>query len=151
MFLRLVAIALLLAPAASFGAGASTPPLPSKGERCGVCGMYVSPFPTWVAALRAADGKVEYFDGPKDMFKRLFLLKGKGAAPQVFVTDYYSAKIIPAEAAFFVAGSDVMGPMGKDLVPLSSEKEAAGFRRDHGGNAVYRLGEVTEETLRALE
>lgn len=116
-----------------------------------MCGMYVAPYPEWVAALRFPDGKVEYFDGPKDMFKRLFILKGKGSAPSVFVTDYYSAKLVKADSLHFVAGSDVSGPMGRDLVPLAGEKEAAGFRRDHGGKAVYMLCEITEETIRGLE
>lgn len=121
---------------------------PGAKDRCPVCGMFVAPYPTWVAALKLTDGKVEYFDGPRDMFLRYFALGGKSSGAEVFVTDYYAAKLIPASGAFFVTGSDVIGPMGAELVPLGSADEAAGFMKDHDGKRVYAFGEVVEDTLK---
>lgn len=138
-----------LAPAAGNAEGPVPPPGPR--ERCPVCGMFVAPHPTWIASLRLPDGAREYFDGPKDLFRRLVASPGRELAGEPFVTDYYSTETIDARGAWFVAGSDLLGPMGRELVPFANEKEARGFLRDHGGTAVLSFRDVTRETLRALE
>jgi nitrous oxide reductase accessory protein NosL len=144
-----VTLLFALVPAAA-RAAESVPP-PGSGERCPVCGMFVALHPTWVAALRRPDGAPAYFDGPKDLFRWLLTAKGREQGGEPIVTDYYSTQSIAARGAWFVAGSDVLGPMGRELVPFASEKEARGFLRDHGGTAVLPFADVTPEVLRALE
>lgn len=137
---------------ASFANADQGPPgTPASTERCPVCGMFVAPYPTWIAALRLADGKVEYFDGTRDMFIRYFALGGRASKASVFVTDYYTTRLIPASGAFFVTGSDVTGPMGAELIPLGSRDEADGFTKDHSGKKVYSFDEVVEDTLKSLD
>ncbi|RMF71479.1 MAG: nitrous oxide reductase accessory protein NosL, partial [Alphaproteobacteria bacterium] len=98
--------------------------------------------PTWQATLVFADGQRLVFDGPKDLFRYLqepsLRLPGRSPAEvrQVWVTEYYSATPIPARDVFFIAGSDVMGPMGAELVPVKGRKQAETFMRDHGGRRV---------------
>jgi nitrous oxide reductase accessory protein NosL len=41
----------------------------------------------------------------------------------------------------FVVGSDIVGPMGPDLVPVDAAR-AERFTKDHGGRALA-VGEVT--------
>jgi copper chaperone NosL len=146
-----VVTAILVAFAPMVGRCAGPVPPPGPAARCPVCGMFVAPHPTWVAALRRADGALEYFDGPKDLFRRLVSPPGRETGGEPFVTDYYSTETIAARGAWFVAGSDVLGPMGRELVPFASEKEARGFLRDHGGSAVLPFAAVTPDLLRALE
>jgi len=118
-----------------------------------VCGMYVAKYPQWVASLRFSDGTVTFFDGPKDMFRYLLDLATfkPGSTPEqvaaVFVTDYYSTRPIDGRAAFYVAGSDVIGPMGAELVPTADRSHAETLLKDHGGERVVAFGEVTAEML----
>ena len=98
-----------------------------------------------------ADGSRSFFDGPKDLFRYLHDLNKHGAegkfVEEVWVTDYYRVRLIDAADAFFVAGSDVIGPMGPELVPLTSREEAATFARDHGGGAALAFDEITPDRV----
>lgn len=123
----------------SLGIASAAAPPPGPQDRCAVCGMFVAPFPQWVASFTLADGSRLYFDGPKDLFNCFFDLgryrPGRGPADvvEVQVTDYYTSAPVNAREAFFVSGSDVLGPMGQELVPVRGRREAETFRRDHGG------------------
>ena len=134
-----------------------TPATPGDRERCPVCGMFVAPYPEWVAQVRHTDGTTVFFDGCKDLFKYLLLLDEKApdrnrkSVASVFVTNYYDGEVIAARTAHFVPGSDVMGPMGPELVPHRSVRAAADFMKDHKGWAILRFDEVTEAVLRELQ
>ncbi len=144
-------LAAVVLAAAAWAAGA--PPSPSRGERCPVCGMFVAPFPQWRAAVVFADGTVRYFDGPKDLFRyrvnpgRYDPGRTDDDVTAWYVTEYYSARLVRAEELFYVVGSDVLGPMGHELVPVDGEDRAEAFRRDHGGRGIYRFSEITAEVL----
>lgn len=138
-------------------AGEVVMPPPRPDAVCPVCGMFVAKYPEWVAAVVYRDGHAHYFDGAKDLFK--FLLDPRRYVPghrpedvvSVVVTDYYAVVPIDAHDAVFVIGSDVLGPMGHELVPLGSDAEAAEFRRDHGGSATVRFAQVTPDLLTRLD
>ncbi len=138
------AAAALLGPLLLLGAAAAAPGPehrpPGPRERCPVCGMFVARFPDWTAELVLADGTRLWFDGVKDLVKHL---AGGGAAPAaVFVTDYYNLETIDGLAAWYVSGSDVLGPMGAEFVPFASEQEAREFLRDHRGAGVHRFADL---------
>lgn len=142
--MRRPAILLLLFTLAA-SAALAAPPAPGKTDRCAVCGMMVSPFPQWTAALELSDGRVFYFDGPKDMFIAFFDLPAHlpGVTAEqvagVYVTDYYETRLRPATEVLFVVGSDVLGPMGEELVPVFGSAAAETFRRDHAGKGLRRF------------
>jgi len=98
-------------------------------ERCATCGMKVDPASPWVSYLMI-DGKQQSFDTPSCAFTgwRKAGERGKNAR----FREYYSQEMKPAEELRFVRGSDVLGPMGPDLVPVS-EGAARRFARDHNG------------------
>ena len=48
-------------------------------------------------------------------------------------------------------GSDVLGPMGHELVPLASRQEAEEFMADHKGKRVLTFDQVSAEILKALD
>jgi len=60
----------------------------------------------------------------------------------VWATDYYSLKWIDGMAAFFVPGSDVLGPMGRELIPFGKETEAKEFLKDHKGRSLLRFADI---------
>lgn len=130
---------------------------PGQRDRCPMCGMFVQPFPQWVAQVRLGDGSVVFFDGCKDLFKYLLLndrhrLESSGEnVVAVFVTNYYDGETIAARSAFFVVGSDVMGPMGPELVPHRTYDAAEDFMKDHRGVVILRFDEINEKVLRTID
>jgi len=138
-------------------AGAVLPPKPDAREKCPVCGMFVAKYPDWTGVITFADGDRRYFDGAKDLFRYLFDLKkynpGKteGDIQYIHVTDYYDMKFIDAKTAFFVIGSDVYGPMGRELIPLAGAADAETFRKDHNGIKPLQFMEITPETIHRLD
>ena len=132
-------------------------PAPGPRDTCPVCGMFVAPYPYWIATVLWRDGKAVHFDGAKDFFKYLQDLKkyepGRALAEinAMGVTDYYATGRIDAAQAYFVIGSDVLGPMGHELVPHDSQAEAKEFMTDHGGKRIVRFAEVTQAMLLGLD
>lgn len=130
---------------------------PAERDKCPVCGMFVAKYPDWVSEVVFKDGSYSVFDGPKDLLK--FILNLKSYAPgkeqkeidAVFVNDYYAVRPIDGLKAFYVLGSDVFGPMGKELVPFASEAEAREFLKDHGARRVLRFNEITPAVLKELD
>lgn len=128
-------------------------PPPTSNSVCPVCGMFVAKFPEWIAYVVYKDGHAHYFDGTKDMFK--FLADPKRFSPGhrpedvafVAVTDYYSVTPMDAHDAFYVIGSDILGPMGHELVPLSTEADAKNFLNDHQGKAILRFSEIKKDVI----
>ena len=149
---------LVLAVAALPAAAGSLPPLsPSAKDKCPVCGMFVAKYPDWLAQVRFKDQKTVFFDGAKDFFKYYFKIKhyhpGRSAADvgAVYVTDYYTLAPIAAKAAFFVVGSNVYGPMGRELIAFAAAEQAQEFMRDHRGREILRFDAVTPELVRSLD
>lgn len=132
------------------------PVIPGPQDKCGVCGMFTAPYAAFLAQVVYKDGAYATFDGPKDMFRYLLDLGkyAKGRTPAdiaaIYVTDYYNVRPVEAHKAFFVVGSDVVGPMGHELIPLASEAEAREFQRDHKGKAILRYEEIGARTLHQL-
>jgi len=126
-------------------------PDPRPRDLCPVCGMVVSKYPPWIATVVYRDGHAHHFDGAKDLYKYLFdvprYAKGHRAQDiaRIGVTEYYEVKRIDARTAWYVIGSDVLGPMGHELIPLASRADAEEFMRDHGGKRILRFDEVKRD------
>jgi len=133
--------------------GALTVPVAAK---CPVCGMFVAKYPDWTSTIRFKDGTNSYYDGPKDMFSHYLetarYSPGKSQADIVAlsVKEYYSLAMMDARAAFFVTGSDVYGPMGSELIPFKTEKDAQAFKLDHKGKTILRFKDITRQTIKSL-
>jgi len=136
---------------------AGLPPAPGEKVKCPVCGMFVAKYPHWVAVITFADGTREYFDGAKDFFKYYLEPEKYGTSRKqadiqaVHVTEYYGVRLMDARSAFFVADSDVFGPMGRELVPFASQADAEAFMKDHSGQAILKFDAVTPELLMSLD
>jgi nitrous oxide reductase accessory protein NosL len=121
---------------------------PKTKDKCPVCGMFVAKYQKWVAEIVFKDGSYEVFDGCKDMFKYYFNMekytkqKSRDDIAEIYVTEYYTLKIHKASEVFFVVGSDVLGPMGHELIPIKGEDEVKIFQLGHGGDKVFRFDEI---------
>ncbi len=153
----LPALLLFLLAAAPLQAGEKIPPIPSASAKCPVCGMIVAKYPDWSGVIIFKDASSFFFDGPKDLFKYYFAMeqytpdRHRSAVDAVLVKDYYTLTVIDGGKAFYVVGSDVLGPMGRELVPFVSAADASAFSRDHGGKRILRFKEITPEILKTLD
>lgn len=152
----LALLCLLLMPGPP-GRAEEAAPRPAARDKCPVCGMFVAKYPDWTAVVLFRDGSRVYFDGAKDLFKYLFDPKrydprrDPGSIRSILVTDYYRLAWTDARKAFFVVGSDVYGPMGRELIPLEKEADAREFLNDHKGKRILKFPGVTREIIRELD
>ena len=132
-------------------------PAPEMGDTCTVCGMFVSKYPEWLATVHYRDGHSDHFDGAKDMFKYLFNLDkyapghSREDITAIGVTEYYGLTMVDAHRAWFVVGSDVMGPRGQELVPLASQEDAEEFLKDHQGERILTFDQVDRVLLTEMD
>ena len=158
--LRHLTTLLLLCLALSFSSALAAPPAtpsPSAKDKCPVCGMFVSKYPDWVATITFKDSTTLFFDGAKDFFtyylnmQKFTPAKKQADIATITVNDYYSLKPVDAKLASYVIGSDVYGPMGKELVPFGKLADAHAFLKDHKGKMVLRFSDVTPRVLKSME
>lgn len=155
-FSALILFLVLFAVAVAAGA-AKSPQKPRAQDKCPVCGMFVAKYPNFAAQIQFRDGGVLHFDGNKDLFKCYLDLpryapgRKQADVAAIYVTSYYDLKLVDGFAASYVTGSDILGPMGRELIPFANESEAREFLRDHKGKAILRFREVTRGTVAALD
>ena len=153
-----IAGVMIVAVMVSFSwAAEKKPPKPGPRDKCPVCGMFVAKYPDFIAAIAFRNGSYAYFDGAKDMFKFYFDTgkynpgTSRSEIESVIVTDYYSLAPIDGFKASYVVGSDVYGPMGKELIPFEKRSDAEGFMKDHKGKKVLLFRDVTPSIMRDLD
>jgi copper chaperone NosL len=126
-------------------------------DKCPVCGMFVAKYPDFAAQVQFRDGSVLHFDGAKDLFKWYHNLPGfspgrkRSDIAALYVTGYYDLAPVDGQAAWYVTGSTVYGPMGQELIPFRTQQEARQFMKDHTGKALLRFTDVTPAILKRLD
>ena len=127
----------------------------SKQDRCPMCAMQVSKYKKFACAVQLIDGRTFYFCSAGCMIRswiqpEIFLGVTKTELKRTVVQDYFNGEQVSGGAVFWVAGSDVIGPMGPALVPLKSEPHLDTFKTRHGAKAVFRLSELTDANWKQL-
>lgn len=84
------------------------------------------------------------------MHVRLLAQSPGAGGRDAWVTEYYTQQRLPVSQVFFVAGSDVTGPMGQALVPIAGREAPEQFLKDHPGSRIYTADEITAEVLREI-
>ena len=150
---------------ASVCAGPLTParvPLDADGtmhispqDRCPVCAMRPARYPKSACAIQLTDGRTFYFCETGCMLRSwlhpdIHLGAAAGTLKRIVVREYFTGGYLDGHAAVWVAGSDVIGPMGPMIVPLYGEDHLAVFKRRHGGKTVFRLGDLNEALWRNI-
>jgi len=129
----------------------------TAGDKCPVCGMFVAKYPDFIAQIVFKDGSHAVFDGVKDLCKYYFDLakynpsRKTSDIESLVVTDYYGLKPIDGLKAYYVEGSDVYGPMGKELIPFEKEEDAKEFMVDHAGETLLRFDEIDADMVKSLD
>lgn len=151
---QLFCLCIFLFAAASIGSAAPNKEI-AEDSRCPVCGMFVAKYPQWITQLRFKDDSLKYFDGVKDMMRFYFAPEKYGGATvkdiqEIWVKDYYTLQWIDGTAAHYVVGSDVLGPMGTELIPFVSKEGAEDFLRDHKGKQIFSFPEIKPELIQSM-
>ena len=131
----------------------------TKEEKCPVCGMFVYKYPKWASRLYFQKEGKEHshaFDGVKDMAKYVQTPATYHAhkdfnVDRIVVTDYYTQLAIDGRSAYYVVGSDVLGPMGHELIPFKNETDAKTFMKDHKGSAIVTFDKITPQMICKLD
>jgi copper chaperone NosL len=127
--------------AASFSAIGSAALGCKKEPRCAHCGMKLDPASAWTTELTGPHP--EKYDTPRCALTAW--RKGEHEATGVRVVEYYDRVARDGADVAFVVGSDVLGPMGPDVVPVAPDRVDR-FVKDHGGKKLT-LAEVTAQVL----
>lgn len=116
-------------------------------DRCEFCGMKIDPTSPWLAELVSASGTKHRFDTPKCAL--LAWRTGKVPAQSARFQEYYDRTWLDGASLVFAVGSDVVGPMGEDAIPVNPARSSK-FAKDHGKVRILRIDDLTAEALQAL-
>ncbi len=129
-------------------------PIPADA-RCPVCGMFPARYPRWAGQVIFNDGATHFFDSPVNLlvFLRDVERYSNYTAEDViasYTNDVASDTWTPVETAYFVHGSDALGPMREGNLPSFAEREAAQAFADARGGKVLAHREVDTTLLDTL-
>jgi len=121
----------------------------SASDRCPVCAMFPARRPQSAAAITLKSGETYYFCGNGCLFRTwlrptIYLGKPQDQIDRLVVRDYFSGQSIDARTATWVAGSDVVGPMGPAIIALGDVSQLATFKNRHGGKTVFAFDQVDD-------
>lgn len=127
----------------------------SDNDRCPVCGMYPAKRPKTAAAMVLKDGRTFYFCGNGCLLRTYmksdqYLKVPSDQIQRVVAKEYFGGESVDALSAWWVAGSDVVGPMGPALVVLKDEASVSQFKARHGGKKVFQLKQADDALWQEL-
>lgn len=162
----LITIALGLVPggttAAEGGPAPALKSLPADGEmiisesdRCPVCAMFPARRPQSAAAMTLKSGETYYFCGNGCLLRAwlrpaAYLGKNQEEIHRLVVRDYFSGRPIDGRTATWVAGSDVLGPMGPAIIALGDPDQLTTFTNRHGCKTVFTFDQVNDELWKKI-
>jgi nitrous oxide reductase accessory protein NosL len=122
----------------------------SPGDRCPVCGMKVINYAKFAGAIQLTDGITFYFCSAGCLIRtwlhpEIFIARAKAQLKTAVIQEYFSGQMLDARSVIWVAGSDVIGPMGPAIVPLRDEASLKIFINRHGGRETFLLDEMNDE------
>jgi copper chaperone NosL len=106
--------------------------------------MKIDPASVWRADLVRAEGTLVHFDTPRCAL--LAWKTGHTPAVRLSLQEFYERGWWNGEDLRFAIGSDVIGPMGVDVVPVDPSR-AEKFAADHHATRIVTLGEITAALL----
>ena len=110
--------------------------------------MPIDPSSSWRADLVMSDGTMVHFDTPRCALTAW--RTGRVSATSIRVQEYYGRQWCDGSDVRFIVGSDVLGPMGADLVPVD-RAHADKFAEDHQAARPLALDAITSDLLAELK
>jgi len=127
----------------------------SKTDRCPVCAMFPARYPRSAAAMALKSGAAFYFCSNGCLLRSFlrptaYLGAKKESIDRLVVLDYFSGRPIDARTATWVAGSDVLGPMGPAIIALGEAGHLAAFTERHGGDIVFSFDQLDDNLWKKI-
>ncbi|BBO91441.1 nitrous oxide reductase accessory protein NosL [Desulfosarcina ovata] len=127
----------------------------SPSDRCPVCAMFPARRPDSAAAMTLTSGETFYFCSNGCLLRTwlrpgAYLGRDRSEIDRLVVWDYFSGRPIDARNAVWVAGSDVIGPMGPAIVALEDSGQLDTFNRRHHGKTVFRFDQLNDDLWRRI-
>ena len=121
----------------------------SESDRCPVCAMFPARRPQTAAAMTLKSGETFYFCGNGCLLRTwlrptAYLGKEQEVIDRLVVRDYFSGQPIDGRNATWVAGSDVLGPMGPAISALGDAGQLVAFKNRHGGTTVFTFDQIDD-------
>ncbi|HER62410.1 MAG TPA: hypothetical protein ENO11_00325 [Desulfobacteraceae bacterium] len=114
--------------------------VPTETDTCVVCGMYPAKYPQHNCQIWAMDGGTLHFCSTQCMVNfnadPAKFIKEPVQAKMAWVTLYSDGMYESAYGAYYVVGSKVDGPMGREAIPFKFKKNAEEFVGVNGGKIV---------------
>ena len=120
-------------------------------KACSLCGMYPARYPQFNCQIVFKDGSYEAFDSAIGLLVYLLFpdnteIKLKPIA-KIYFKDYFKESWLEADKAFFVTGSEIMGPMGVEFLPVDSEQAAQELKKQEQGQDITHFKEINRQYM----
>jgi nitrous oxide reductase accessory protein NosL len=127
----------------------------SQSDRCPVCAMFPARCPQTAAAMTLKSGETFYFCGNGCLLRTwlrptVYLGRPQMEIDRLVVRDYFSGQPIDGRTATWVAGSDVVGPMGPAIIALGDAAQLDTFKNRHGGKIVFTFDQVDDALWKTI-
>ena len=113
---------------------------PTEKDTCTVCGMPPASYPKHHSQIWAMDGSTLHFCSTQCMVNfnadPLKYVKEPTKTKMAWVTLFSDGMYESAFGAYYVVGSQVNGPMGKEAIPFKLKSDAEEFVKTNGGKIV---------------
>jgi len=121
----------------------------SSSDRCPVCAMFPARRPESAAALTLSSGVTYYFCSNSCLLRSwlrpaVYLGKTQKEIKHIVVRDYFSGENIDGRTATWIAGSDVVGPMGPAIITLGDAGQVQSFKRRHGARILFTFEQLND-------
>jgi copper chaperone NosL len=115
-----------------FGCGGGVRPLVAGTDACDFCRMTVSDV-RYGAEVVARTGRVYTFDSIECVASWVMSSPLASGAKGVWVADYSTGALVPADSALFVKGGNLHSPMGRDITAFGPGVTSAQLAERFGG------------------
>jgi nitrous oxide reductase accessory protein NosL len=112
--------------------------------------MYPARRPDAAAALTLKSGETYYFCSNGCLLRTwlrptVYLGRARDRIDRMVVRDYFSGAPVDGRKATWVAGSDVIGPMGPAIIALGDAGQLEAFTKRHGSTTVFSFDALDDD------
>ncbi|HSA57098.1 MAG TPA: nitrous oxide reductase accessory protein NosL [Gemmatimonadaceae bacterium] len=117
-------------------------PLVAGTDACEFCRMTVSDV-RFGAELVSRTGRVHTFDAVECLASFYLDATSRDDVHSVWVSDFETGRLLPADSALFLSGGSLHSPMGRSLAAFAPATGERAIAQRHGGS-VIRWADVVE-------
>jgi len=120
-------------------------------RECPLCGMYPARYPQFNCQIVFKNGSYEAFDSAAGLLIYLLFPDNTGIKLQpvanIYFKDYLKEHWLEAGKTFFVTGSEIMGPMGIEFLPVDSMQAAEEIKTQEKGQNIIHFKEINRQYM----